>query len=289
MHAKPSHVEPTGDGAPSLEIGARAAIVTGASSGIGRELALGLAARGIHTVVMARRADRLAELAAEIEGRFEVRCHAVEVDLTDMDAGRRAFDEACAIAEEHGWALTVLANNAGVGEWRPFTQVPLARQLTCIDLNIKASTLYTRLFLDQVLLTGQRAYIMNVASMASFLPVPHYAVYSGTKAYMRYLNQSLNYELRGSRVTLTCLCPGATATEFLEVAGNETTKLAALGTLSAAKVAERGLRAMFKGHRVVVPGLSNRFVLAVLAWLPERLGQRVLNTILGLGMKKDWT
>jgi short-subunit dehydrogenase len=264
------------------------AIVTGASSGIGRELALNLAARGYHTVVMARRAERLGELAREIEARFPVRCHAVAVDLSRVDDGRRAFDEAVEVARANGWKLTVLANNAGSGEWRPFTRVPLEKQLQVIDLNIKAATLLTRLFLDQVLGQEGRAYVLNVASMASFVPVPNYAVYSGTKGYLRYLNEALNFELKGTNVSLTCLCPGGTETEFLQVAGNEPTRLASLGMLPAATVAEVGLRALFKRKHVVVPGLSNRFVRGLLAVLPERLGQRLLNFVLGLGMKKDW-
>jgi len=264
------------------------AIVTGASSGIGRDLALKLAARGYHTVVMARRAERLADLAREIEARHPVRSVPVAVDLADLEAARRAFVQAFDVARANGWRLAVLANNAGVGEWRPFLRVPLDRQLQCIDLNIKATTLATRLFLDQVLGSDQRAYILNVASMASLLPVPNYAVYSGTKAYLRYLNEALNFELSGTNVSLTCLCPGGTDTEFLAVAGNQPTRLAALATLPADRVAECGLRAMFRRRHVVVPGASNRFVTWLLAILPQRLGQRFLNFVLGLGMKKDW-
>lgn len=264
------------------------AIVTGASSGIGRELALCLAARGYHTVVMARRAERLDALTREIEARHPVRSVAIAVDLADLEAARRAFEQAFEVVRVNGWRLAVLANNAGVGEWRPFMRVPLEKQLRCIDLNIKAATLATRLFLDQVLGADERAYVLNVASMASFLPVPNYAVYSGTKGYLRYLNEALNFELRGTNVSLTCLCPGGTDTEFLLVAGNQPTRLADLGTLSARSVAECGLRAMFRRRHVIVPGASNRFVRRLLAVLPQGLGQRLLNALLGLGMKKDW-
>jgi uncharacterized protein len=265
------------------------AIITGASSGIGRVLALKLAERGYHTVVMARRAERLAELKAELEERFPaLRCHAIAVDLTDVPAAQRAFEEAVELAQSEAWTLTVLANNAGSGEWRPFTRIPIEKQLQVIELNIKACTRYTRLFLDQTLGQEHRAYVLNVASIASFLPVPNYAVYSGSKGYLRYLNEALNFELRGSKVSLTCLCPGGTATEFLQVAGNETTALSKFGMMPADAVAECGLRAMFKRKQVVVPGASNRFVRVLLAVLPQALGQRLINAILGLGMKKDW-
>ena len=283
-----SVVEARGIGAPA-EGGASAAIVTGASAGIGRELARALARRGFHTVVMARRAERLAELQAELEAAHPVQCVPIAVDLSRVDDARRAFEQAVEAIRANGWTLAVLANNAGIGEWRPFTRVPIEKQLQVIDLNITAATLCTRLFLDQVLGRPHRAWVLNVASMAAFVPVPNYAVYSGTKSYLRFLTEALNFELRGSNVSLTCLCPGGTATEFLEVAGIEPTALADLGTLSAAVVAEAGLRALFKGRHLVVPGVSNRFVTWLLKVLPERLGQRLLDLVLGLGMKKDWT
>lgn len=268
--------------------GAPLAIVTGASSGIGRDLAMQLAERGYHTVVMARRAERLEALKGEIEDRFPVRCHVSPVDLTQVEDARRAFAEAVALAKREGWKLSVLANNAGSGEWRPFMQIPVEKQLQVVDLNIKACTLYTRLFLDEVLGQEHRAYVLNVASIASFLPVPNYAVYSSTKGYLRYMNEALNFELRGSNVSFTCLCPGSTESEFLQAAGNETTAIAAVATMSAAQVARCGLRAMFRRKQVVVSGVSNKFVRVLLAILPQRLGQHMLNFVLGLGMKKDW-
>ncbi len=278
----------TGTGPATDTAASQVAIITGASSGIGRDLALKLAARGYHCVIMARRAERLASLKQDIEATASVKCHAIPVDLSDMDAARGAFEAALAWAREGGWALGLLANNAGAGEWRPFMTIPVEKQLAYIDLNVKVCTLYSRLFLDEVLEGGQRAYILNVASMASFLPVPNYAVYSGTKAYLRYLNEALNFELRGTKVSLTCLCPGSTETEFVQTAGNETTSLADMATMSSAKVAEIGLRATFKGRQVVVSGVDNRAVRILLALLPQSLGQRLLNLVLGLGMKKDW-
>jgi len=276
-----------GEGAPAVG-GGRVAIVTGASSGIGRALALGLAARGFHTLVMARRVERLRELAAEVEAAHALRCVPVAVDLADLDAARAAFAEALGVARREGWTLVVLANNAGVGEWRPFLRVPLERQLQGIDLNVKAATLLTRLFLDEVVPGGQRAYVLNVASMAAFSPVPNYAVYAATKSYLRSFGESLAFELRGTAVSVTGLYPGGTATEFLEVAGNQTTPLARLGTMSAEAVAACGLKALFKGRRVAVPGASNRFVRRLVGLLPLRWGQRLLDLVLGLGMKRDW-
>ena len=235
------------------------AFVTGASSGIGAELARILVREGYKVVASGRDRERLSALASELErayGRPAVRvCVA---DLADPDAADTLYREALAA----GGRIEVLVNCAGFGRYGRFDTTEWDREEAMIGVNITALTRLTKLFLPEMLACG-RGMVMNVASTAAFQPGPFMAVYYATKAYVLHLTEALAEEFRGTGVSFTALCPGPVKTGFQMTAGSS---LPGSGrnpfVLDARAVAEYGYRAMVRGTTVAIPGYANR--LAVL-------------------------
>lgn len=237
------------------------ALVTGASGGIGAEMARILARRGETVVLVARSADRLSALAAELGG-----AEVVMADLSDP-AG---------VAKVTGQVpqVDVLINNAGVGDFGPFSEADLDATLAMIELNVTSLTELTHRYLPGMLARGH-GRVINVASTAAFGAGPLMAVYYATKAYVLSFSEALSEELRGTGVTVTALCPGPTASGFWSgtTAGNKL----ALGRLpSAASVAAYGIRAMDAGRAVAVPGASNKLFVASTRLVPRAVLRRVV-------------
>jgi len=238
-----------------MEKTAHTALITGASAGIGRELARLVAADGHDTVLVARRRDRLDELAAELGS-----AHGVKVTVIAADLGDRAAPQA--VAEQVRSAsidIDFLINNAGFGSHGPFAESDLARQLEMIDVNVRALVELTHLFLPGML-ARKRGHVLNVASVAGFVPGPYMATYYASKAFVLSFTEALAAELRGSGVTATASCPGPTETEFGAVARSDGTKLFRSGVADAASVAKHAYRAMLAGDVVAVPGLMNKLL-----------------------------
>lgn len=254
------------------------AVVTGASSGIGAACARELAARGFHVVLCARRLDRLEALAAELRGGFHVEVECAALDL-DLPGSAELLLER---AVRPGRIVTVLVNNAGFGVCGPFAPSPWDRVDAMLRLDIAVLTELTWRFLHHMQGHGQRAYLLQVASIGGFQPVPGYAVYAAAKSYVRDFSEALAVELRGTPVSVTCLCPGATATEFMETAGQAISPLARLTMLSAQAVAHQGVRGMLAGRRVVVTGVWNRLSCWLVPFLPRRLAMWGASRALGL-------
>lgn len=232
------------------------ALVTGASAGIGRELAKLLAADRHDLVLVARRADDLRALADELAAAHGVTAHALPADLADPAAPPRLFDEVAA----KGLAVEVLVNNAGFGALGPFADADLGRMLAMIQVNVTALTHLTGLFLPGMRQRG-RGRILNLGSTAAFQPGPLMAVYYATKAYVLSFSEAVAKELEGTGVTVTCLCPGPTRTEFGDVANMAGTALfSGPNVMAAGPVAAAGYRGMMRGRRLVIPGLANRLL-----------------------------
>src|SRR4051795_9196994 len=226
-------------------------VVTGASSGIGAEVARELAQRGHRVTLVARREDRLRELAAELGDGADV--HAC--DVTDPNA-RRGLADALGAA---GKTVDIVVNNAGFSTAGPFWQIERDRELDMVRTNIEAVVDFCALFTPGMVERGTGG-VLNVASTASFQPLPMQAGYAATKAFVLSFTESLHQELKPKGVTATALCPGPVKTEFVEVANLEQSEAMMPGFLwdTPDSVAKAGIRGLEKGKRVVIPGMINR-------------------------------
>jgi short-subunit dehydrogenase len=238
------------------------AVVTGASSGLGRELALLLAARGESVVAVARSAEALGVLAAA-----SPRITAVTADLSTPE-GRDALVGAVGDVD-------VLVNNAGLGALGRFAELPVEVTDQMVEVNVAALTELTARWLPGMVARGS-GRILNVASTAAFQPGPNMAVYFATKSYVLSLSEALAEELRGSGVTVTVFCPGAFESGFQRVAGMENSRLVKGRTLpSSEQMARAALRAMDRGAVVAVPGVFNRLGAFAPRLAPRTLVRRV--------------
>jgi short-subunit dehydrogenase len=243
------------------------ALITGASAGIGRELAKLFAKDDYNLVLVARDGSRLNQFADELQRQFSISVKAFALDLASASAPQVLFGQ---LAREN-IAIDVLVNNAGYGKLGAFAEVALEESLGQIQLNITALTHLTKLLLGPML-ERRSGKILNVASTAGFQPGPWMAVYYATKAYVISFSEALASELSGSGVTVTCLCPGATDTEFQKRAGTEDTLLfRGLRPMSAKTVAQDGYRALRKSKPLVISGLRNWLLAESLRISPRRV------------------
>lgn len=243
------------------------ALITGASAGIGRELAKLFAQDHYNLVLVARTGSRLAQLATGLEQQFEIAAKPVALDLASAVARQFLFDQ----LERESIAIDVLVNNAGYGKLGAFAEVAYQEGAGQIELNVTALTHLTKLFLSPML-ERKSGKILNVASTAGFQPGPLMAVYYATKAYVISFSEALANELQGTGVTVTCLCPGATDTEFQSRAGTEqTTLFRKMRPMDASEVARDGYRALLKGKPLVISGLRNRLLMESLRISPRRI------------------
>lgn len=246
-------------------------LVTGASSGIGRELAKICAADGRNLVLLARREAELSALADSLTSEHGVKTEVLVQDLGTADAAAETHDE----ISSRGLVIDTLINNAGFGFLGAFCDAEPENQLDMLRVNIVALTHLTRLFLPPMVERGH-GRILNVASMASFQPGPFMAVYYATKAYVLSFSEALSEELRDTDVTVTALCPGVTATGFQERAQAADSRLIRLGMQDAGFVAKVGYRAMVRGKAVAIPGVTNRLLTLVVRLSPRSTVRRVV-------------
>ena len=250
-----------------MESKLQTALITGASGGIGYELAK-LFARDHHNLVLvARSAEKLDQAAAELQSQFGVAVKTVGLDLAAPPASKFLFDQ----VQREGVSIDVLVNNAGFGGFGEFAGMPEVEILGQIQLNIAALTHLTRLFLPSML-ARHSGKIMNVASTAAFQPGPLMAVYYATKAYVLSFSEALANEVAGSGVVVSCFCPGATDTGFAKRAGTENSRLfRKLRPMNAEVVARDGYRGLMAGRAVVVSGLQNWLVAESVRFAPRKV------------------
>jgi short-subunit dehydrogenase len=247
-------------------------LITGASSGIGLELARLFAAGGYDLVLVARRNEAMVALADELTTE-----HGVDVRVLARDLSRSsAPHDIVEMMLTDGIHVDVLVNNAGFGARGAFAELELQRQVDMIQVNVTALTLLTRLFLPGML-ARNRGGILNVASTAAFQPGPFMAVYYATKAYVQSLTEAIAEEVRGSRLRVTCLSPGPTVTEFAARAGTEGSKLLRrTSSMSAQEVAREGFEGWRLGRVLVVPGATNTVGTWMVRFLPRRIVRKVI-------------
>jgi uncharacterized protein len=242
------------------------ALVTGASSGIGLDLARILAGHGHDLVLVARSEGKLLELAVELEKRNDITAHVISTDLAQPNAASALAGE----LKSRGIEVDILVNNAGFGLAGPFVETDLRRELEMIQVNIVALTELTKHLLAPMV-ERKRGRILNVASTASFQPGPLMAVYYATKAYVLSFSEAIGDELRNSGVTVTALCPGPTETGFAVAADvTETRLFTMMRPMSSQKVARAGYEGMMAGRRIVIPGAKNKMLVQSLRISPRR-------------------
>lgn len=253
------------------------ALVTGASGGIGYELARLFAADHYNLVLVARSAGKLAQFADELQRQFQISVKPVALDLTAAPAPQFLFDQ----LQRENIVVDVLVNNAGYGRMGLFSDIPWDDTSGQIQLNITALTHLTKLFVAPML-ERRSGKILNVASTAGFQPGPMMAVYYATKAYVISFSEALANELSGTGVTVTCLCPGATDTGFQSRAGTENTMLfRKLRPMSAETVARDGYRGLMAGKTLVISGFRNWLLAEATRVGPRKLVTAISRKVMG--------
>jgi len=246
-------------------------LVTGASSGIGLELAKCFAADKARLVLVARNTAAMEALAGELRRQHAIEIHVLTADLAQPAAPQQVQEE----LQGRGVAVDVLVNNAGFGLHGDFTDLPLGRQLEIVQVNVMALVALTGRFLPGMVQRRQGG-ILNVGSVAGFFPGPHMAIYYATKAFVQSFSEALREELRGSGVSVTNLCPGPTATNFSQVARSYQRRELPAGKMTAAAVAAAGHRAFRRQRCISVPGAGNVALMHLARWLPRATVRRIV-------------
>jgi short-subunit dehydrogenase len=242
------------------------ALITGASSGIGYEIARRFAREGWDLVLVARSGDRLEEIAGPLRREVGITVTVIRKDLAQPGAADEVFDALKAQSID----VRVLVNGAGFGVLGPFAETDAAADREMMQLNMVALTELTRRAMREML-PRRDGRILNVASTAAFQPGPGMAVYYATKAYVLSFSEAIASELAGSGITVSTLCPGPTRTGFVARAHMERTNLFRSGVMDAATVADAGYRGLMKGQRVIVPGLRNKLLALSVPLGPRKL------------------
>jgi uncharacterized protein len=253
----------------------RTALITGASAGIGVDLAECFAADGYSLVLAARTESALREVAGRLARTHGVNATPIAVDLGVLGGGAILAQEIA----RNALSIDVLVNNAGYGHAGGFRESDAAVQLGMVDLNIRALVELTHIYWSGML-AGRSGGVLNVASTAAFQPGPLMAVYYASKAFVLSFSEALWEEARGSGVKVSCLCPGPTTSRFRERAGTDATRLSRVTTsMSSMSVARAGYRAWQRNQRVVIPGWRNRLAARVVPFAPRRVLLRVVHRL----------
>jgi hypothetical protein len=256
-------------------------LITGASSGIGLELARCFATEqfaneNARIILAARNTATLESLAAELRRDWKIEVTVLPADLSLPETPKRIFQELSA----QKITVDVLVNNAGFGAIGAFAELPLERQIEMIQVNVTGLTELTRLFLPDML-RCKRGGILNVSSVAGFVPGPGMAVYYATKSFVLSFTEALAAELEGTGVKVTALCPGPTPTNFGNVAGSKSVRLIRMPGTSAGKVARDGHAAFRRGRTIAVPGLQNKVVVLLARLMPRQLIRKTVRRFNG--------
>ena len=255
------------------------ALVTGGSVGIGAAIATELASKGCNLILVARRTEKLEEVRERI-----LKSHAVEIDLmtadlTDSEARTALYNQ----IETAGKTVDVLVNNAGVGVVGLSKDISWEREQFMYELNIMALTHLTKLFVP-AMIERKNGYVMQLASVAGFMPIPSFAGYSATKHFVLAYAEAIDFELKGTGVSMTTVCPGSTTTEFFEVSRNGGKGIQDPAAMSAESVARIGVDALFNRKRTVVTGLRNRVMAVASRYFTPR---KMATAVAALVMKKN--
>jgi short-subunit dehydrogenase len=243
-------------------------LITGASSGIGLELAKLFAEDGNNLVIVARREELLNKIADELKSEYGINVEVIPKDLTLEKSTLEIYEQ---LKDKD---IDVIVNNAGFGAVGPFSELDYKRQIDMVNLNITALTSLTRLFIPNMI-EKNRGGILNVGSLAGFQPGPYASIYYATKAFVLSFTEGLKEELKNSDLKISCLAPGPTNTEFGEVSGLDKSFLFKFGTMGAREVARQGYSGFLNGETVVIPGFSNKLLPLLVRFSPRFLVRRI--------------
>ena len=255
-------------------------LITGASSGIGLELAKCFAADGCRLILVARNQDALEKLAGVLRRENQVEVIVLPTDISQTGTPTWIFEE----LSGRKVFVDILVNNAGFGAIGPFDELPLERHLEMLQVNITALTALTGLFLPGMI-ERRRGGILNVASVAGFVPGPGMAVYYATKAFVLFFTEALAGELEGAGLNVSALCPGPTATNFGNVAGSKSVNLVRVSRMTSMEVARAGHRGFRRGRVVAVPGLQNKFLVSLVRIMPRIFVRKIARRFNGFQRK----
>jgi short-subunit dehydrogenase len=256
-------------------IGMDMALITGASSGIGLELAKIMAEKGHNLLLVARRASELQALKQEIEGRNKITVEIFSIDLSNQNAAKSLYE----YCKQKNFEIDCLINNAGYGDYGKFDPNKGDVYQNMLQLNIMSLTEITALFLKEMKARGN-GRILNVGSIAAFLPMPNLAAYAASKAYVMQFTEALSFELRGTGVSATLLSPGVTETGFVKRANMGEAANAKKGLMSAKTVAQAGYDAMMARKLNITPGWKNKLMTFGSKTLPSReMLLRIANSV----------
>lgn len=245
-------------------------LITGASSGIGSEMAKILAEKGHNLILTARRKNKLEELKSELEAKYNVSVHIFPADLSRTENAKKLHSDIGAKKLKP----TMLVNNAGFGKYGAFEETDLDRELQMIQLNISSLVVLTKLFL-QDMKHQNRGSILNVGSLLSFFPFPYYAVYAATKAFVLSFSEAVRTELSDTRIVVNVLCPGPTDTEFTSDEMLSTNSYQSMKMEPAQKVAEKGVKMLLYKNTTTVSGLMNKLVASTPRFSPRWLTLKI--------------
>ncbi len=249
-------------------------LITGASSGIGLEMAKILAKKSRNLILVARREDRLKKLKEELESQEKIECHYIVLDLLSDKASFKLFEEASRIGQ-----IDILINNAGIGHQEIFHKTDLEVHHKVIHLNSIVPTELSYYFIAHMKDHGHKSYILNVASLAAIFPITHLAVYCASKSYLKHMTNSLAVELKSSNISFTTVSPGGVATEFSDLANQKLSETAKKFSRSAQDVANLSLEAMFKEKTHYIVGFDNYIFSIIQKILPESVFNSLMNTV----------
>ena len=236
------------------------ALVTGASSGIGKEISHILAKKGFNLVLVARSIEKLQVLSGEMKNTYGVNCYVIDADLSIYGTAKNIFNRVNSL----GIHIDVLVNNAGFGKFGDFYKFDLDTYEKMIYLNISSLTVLTYLF-GKEMIKNKKGWILNVSSTAAFQPIPNFAVYAATKVYVKSFSNALYYQMKNNGIIVSALCPGLTRTNFGKAAETVGTHMFnPAGLMDPEKVAEIAIDGLFKGKACIIPGFFNN-VLAFFA------------------------
>ncbi|RIV10476.1 SDR family NAD(P)-dependent oxidoreductase [Priestia flexa] len=250
------------------------ALITGASGGIGRQLAYHFAEDGYSLVLVARSKEKLEELKKELENNYSISVLISIKDLSKQEEALKLYDE----IKQQRITVQFLVNNAGFGLYGTFIETSWAEEADMIDLNIKTLTYLTKLFLPEMVERNE-GRILNIASVASFLPGPLMAVYYATKAYVLSFTEALENELKDTNITISALCPGPTKTGFSDRANLSSSKLFESGALHVEDVAKVGYEQFMRGKTIIIPGAKFKVATMLPRFFPRKLITKVVRSM----------